>query len=169
MADIDRAAPLRFLTTAFEPEDWADVARIYRDGLATGFASFETEVPTWDDWDAAHLPALRYVAELDGGVVGWLAVSPTSRRECYRGVVEHSVYVDEAVRGRGVGLGLLGRLVADAPMHGIWTIQTSIIAENAASLALHEATGFRRVGRRERIAERDGAWHDTVLLELRLP
>jgi L-amino acid N-acyltransferase YncA len=153
---------------ALHPGDWPEVSRIYRDGLATGLASFETEVPAWEQWDAGHLPDLRYVAELDGAVAGWLAVSRVSRRECYRGVVEHSVYVDEGARGKGVGRELLGRLVAEAPSHGIWTIQTSIIAANEPSLALHRAAGFRSVGRRERIAQRDGVWHDTILLELRL-
>jgi L-amino acid N-acyltransferase YncA len=150
------------------PSDWEAVASIYADGLANGVASFETDVPSWDDWDAGHLGAARMVAERDGVVVGWLAVSPVSRRECYRGVVEDSVYVADEARGSGVGRALLERLVAEAPMHGFWTIQTSIIASNAASLALHAAVGFRVVGRRERIAQRDGAWHDTVLLELRL-
>ena len=150
-------------------EDWGSVARIYADGLATGVASFETAVPAWEDWDAGHLAALRLVAELDGAVAGWLAAAPVSRRDCYRGVVEHSVYVDGAMRGRGVGRALLERLVAEAPAHGIWTIQTSIIASNEPSLRLHESVGFRVVGRRERIAERDGVWHDTLLLELRLP
>ena len=150
-------------------EDWGSVARIYADGLATGVASFETAVPAWEDWDAGHLEALRLVAELDGAVAGWLAAAPVSRRDCYRGVVEHSVYVDGAMRGRGVGRALLERLVADAPAHGIWTIQTSIIASNEPSVRLHESVGFRVVGRRERIAERDGVWHDTLLLELRLP
>ena len=145
------------------------VARIYADGLATGVASFETAVPAWEDWDAGHLEALRLVAELDGAVAGWLAAAPVSRRDCYRGVVEHSVYVDGAMQGRGVGRALLERLVAEAPAHGIWTIQTSIIASNEPSLRLHESVGFRVVGRRERIAERDGVWHDTLLLELRLP
>ena len=154
---------------ALRPGDWPDVARIYADGLRTGLASFETDVPSWTDWDAAHLDALRFVAELGGRVAGWLAVAPTSRRECYRGVVEHSVYVDGPARGKGVGRALLGRLVDDAPQCGIWTIQPSIIAGNVASLALHDSVGFRVVGRRERIAERDGVWHDTVLLELRLP
>ena len=154
---------------ALKVEDWPEVGRIYADGLATGLASFETHVPSWQDWNAGHLEALRFVAELDGRVAGWLAVSPVSRRECYRGVVEHSVYVDEAARGNGVGRALLERLVDDAPAHGIWTIQTSIIAANEASLGLHASVGFRVVGRRERIAERDGIWHDTVLLELRLP
>jgi L-amino acid N-acyltransferase YncA len=154
---------------ALKVEDWPEVGRIYADGLATGLASFETHVPCWQDWDAGHLEALRFVAELDGRVAGWLAVSPVSQRECYRGVVEHSVYVDEAARGNGVGRALLERLVAEAPSNGIWTIQTSIIAANGPSLGLHASVGFRVVGRRERIAERDGRWHDTILLELRLP
>ena len=152
-----------------QPADWPAVARIYADGLATGVASFETDVPSWEEWDAGHHDAPRLVALDDGVVVGWLAVSPVSSRACYRGVVEHSVYVDEAARGRGVGRALLERLVVDAPTHGIWTIQTAIMAGNDASVALHEAVGFRVVGRRERIAQRDGVWHDAVLLELRLP
>ena len=150
-------------------EDWGSVARIYADGLATGVASFETDVPAWNDWDAGHLAALRLVAELDGAVAGWLAVAPVSRRDCYRGGVEHSVYVDGAMRGRGVGRALLERLVADAPARAIWTIQTAVIASNEPSVRLHQSVGFRVVGRRERIAERDGVWHDTLLLELRLP
>ena len=150
-------------------EDWADVARIYAAGLETGVASFETRVPSWEEWDAGHSEAPRLVAQADGAVTGWTAVSPVSRRACYRGVVEHSVYVDPEVRGRGLGRILLLRLLADAPSHGIWTIQTSIIASNETSLRLHEAVGFRVVGRRERIAQRDGVWHDTILLELRLP
>jgi len=145
------------------------VARIYADGLATGLASFETEVPSWDAWDAVHLPDPRLVAEQDGVVVGWLAVTSVSRRACYRGVVEHSVHVATEAHGRGIGKALLLRLLADAASHGIWTIQTSIIAGNAASVALHRAVGFRVVGRRERIAQRDGIWHDTILLERRLP
>ena len=149
--------------------DWPAIARIYAEGMATGDATFETEVPSWDAWDASHLPAPRLVAEVGGVVVGWLAVSPVSRRAVYRGVVEHSVYVTEAARGRGVGRALLAALVETAPSHGIWTIQTSIFEENAASVALHESAGFRLVGRRERIARLRGAWRDTLLLELRLP
>jgi L-amino acid N-acyltransferase YncA len=152
----------------FLPVDWPDVARIYAEGLASGVATFETDVPSWDAWDAAHLPAPRLVADRDGDVVGWVAVSPVSRRPAYRGVVEHSVYVDGRTRRSGVGRALLDALVAEAPRHGIWTIQTSIIDANEASLRLHEAAGFRVVGRRERIARLDGAWRDTLLLELRL-
>jgi L-amino acid N-acyltransferase YncA len=154
---------------ALVPSDWADVARIYGEGLATGVATFETELPSWETWNGAHLPAPRLVAARDGVVVGWVAVSPVSRRPAYRGVVEHSIYVDASVRRGGVGRTLLAALVADAPTHGIWTIQTSIIDSNEASLRLHETLGFRIVGRRERIAQLDGAWRDTLLLELRLP
>jgi L-amino acid N-acyltransferase YncA len=126
-------------------------------------------VPSWDAWDAVHLPAPRLVAQRDSRVVGWVAVTRVSRRPAYRGVVEHSVYVDRRARRSGVGKALLAALVTEAPRHGIWTIQTSILDANEASLRLHEAAGFRVVGRRERIAQRDGAWRDTLLLELRLP
>ena len=149
--------------------DWPDVARIYGGGLASGVATFETRVPSWETWDTTHLPAPRLVAERDGAVVGWVAVSRVSRRPAYSGVVEHSVYVDASARQSGVGRALLDALVAEAPRHGIWTIQTSIIDANEASLRLHQAAGFRVVGRRERIAQLDGVWRDTLLLELRLP
>ena len=152
-----------------ERSDWPEVARIYADGLGSGLATFETRLPSWDTWDAAHLPRPRLVAERDGAVVGWVAVSRVSRRPAYSGVVEHSVYVDGAVRRSGIGRALLEALAAEAPRHGIWTIQTSIIDANEASLRLHEAAGYRVVGRRERIAKLDGAWRDTLLLELRLP
>jgi L-amino acid N-acyltransferase YncA len=152
-----------------ERSDWPEVVRIYADGLASGLATFETRLPSWDTWDAAHLPRPRLVAERDGAVVGWVAVSRVSRRPAYSGVVEHSVYVDGAVRRSGIGRALLEALAAAAPRHGIWTIQTSIIDANEASLRLHEAAGYRVVGRRERIAKLDGAWRDTLLLELRLP
>jgi L-amino acid N-acyltransferase YncA len=149
--------------------DWPAVARIYAEGIATRVATFETDVPGWEAWDAAHLATPRLVADADGDVLGWIAVSPVSRRDAYRGVVEHSVYVAESARGRGVGRVLLEALVAAAAEQGIWTIQTSILEANAASIALHEAVGFRVVGRRERIARLGGEWRDTLLLELRLP
>jgi len=158
------AVALRELT----PDDWPAVADIYWDGMRTGLATFETEVPSWDVWDAAHLPQHRIVAELDGEVIGWAALSPASTRRCYAGVVENSVYVAEAARGRGVGRLLLERLIKQARLAGIWTIQTSIFPENRASLTLHERCGFRVVGTRERIAKRDGSWRDTVFLEVRL-
>jgi L-amino acid N-acyltransferase YncA len=147
-------------------EDWPCVAEIYWDGMRDGLATFETEVPSWEEWDDAH--PLRLVAELEGEVVGWAALSPASARRCYSGVAENSVYVARHVRGRGIGRALLEALVKRARLAGVWTIQTSIFPENRASLALHEACGFRVVGRRERIGKRDGLWRDTLLLEQRL-
>lgn len=158
-------AEIRVLT----PDDWPAVERIYAEGIATRLATFETVTPSWDEFDTGRLPGHRLVAVEDGEVVGWAALSPTSRRECYAGVVEHSVYVAEKARGRGIGRALLEALVASADRAGLWTIQTSIFPENGASLALHERVGFRVVGRRERIAQLDGAWRDTVLLERRSP
>ena len=148
--------------------DWPAVADIYAEGIATGSATFETEVPSWESWDASHLPVPRLVAVDAHAVIGWAAAARVSQRPCYRGVVEHSVYVASSHRGRGVGRALLVKLVAAAAEQGIWTIQTSVFATNEPSLALHRRCGFRDVGRRERIAQRDGIWHDTILLELRL-
>lgn len=150
-------------------EDWPAVERIYRDGIATGEATFETEPPSWEEFAASRLPAHGLVAVERGEVVGWAALSPTSGRACYAGVVEHSVYVAQSRRGRGIGKTLLEALVAGADAAGLWTIQTSIFPENEASVALHRALGFRVVGRRERIAQLDGVWRDTLLLERRSP
>ena len=133
-----------------------------RDGLAT----FETEVPSAEDWDAAH--PIRLVAERDGEIVGFAALSSASSRRCYAGVAENSVYVARHAQGEGVGRALLEKLVSRARLTGIWTIQCAIFPENRASLALHERCGFRVVGTRERIAKRDGIWRDTVFLERRL-
>jgi phosphinothricin acetyltransferase len=149
------------------PEDWPAVAVIYAQGVATGNATFETEVPSWERWDGTHLPAHRLVAELDGTVVGWTAVSPVSTRCAYAGVVEHSVYVDEAVRGRGVGRQLLAALSESTERAGIWTIQTGIFPENEPSLALHRSAGFRVLGVRERPGQLGGRWRDVVVLERR--
>jgi L-amino acid N-acyltransferase YncA len=149
--------------------DWPRVAAIWAEGIATGIATFETEPPSWSSFDAGRLPTGRFVAEHDDGVVGWAALSPVSSRPCYAGVAENSVYVAEAARGLGVGTALMAALVTAAVEAGIWTIQTSVFPENAASLALHERAGFRVVGRRERIAQLDGVWRDTLFLELRLP
>ena len=161
-------APPTVELRALLPDDWSAVADIYWDGMRSGLATFETEVPAWEEWDAAHLPGHRLVAELEGDVVGWAALSPISTRRCYAGVVENSVYVAEYARGRGIGRALLEALIAGARRAGFWTIQTSIFPENPASLALHQRCGFRVVGTRERIAKRDGIWRDTVFLEVRL-
>jgi L-amino acid N-acyltransferase YncA len=161
-------APPSVELRALTEDDWTAVAEIYWEGMRDGLATFATEVPSWEDWDAAHLAGHRIVAESLGEIVGWAALSPASSRRCYAGVAENSVYVSEEARGRGVGRALLRALISGARADGIWTIQTSIFPENRASLALHERCGFRVVGRRERIAKRDGIWRDTLFLERRL-
>ena len=150
-----------------EPGDWPAVRAIYEQGLATRQATFETKAPSWEEWDVGHLAEPRLVAEGDGEVIGWVALSPVSRRDCYAGVTEESVYVAESARGRGLGKALLTELVNRADAAGIWTIQTSIFPENVASIELHKRCGFRVVGTRERIAQLDGVWRDTMLLERR--
>lgn len=159
--------PAGFVVRTFAPADWPDVERIYAEGIATRMATFETVTPSWEEWDAAHLVAPRLVALLDGGMAGWAALSPVSRRVVYRGVAEVSVYVAGSARRRGVGRALLEALIERADAAGLWTLQATIFAENGPSIRLHEAAGFRLVGRRERIAQLDGRWLDTVLYERR--
>jgi phosphinothricin acetyltransferase len=151
------------------PEHWPGVAGIYEEGIATGDATFETEVPDWEAWDASHLPDHRIVALRGGEVVGWAAVSPVSDRCVYGGVVENSVYVAEAVRGQGVGRRLLEKLIESSEAAGIWTIQTGIFPENSGSIRLHERVGFEVVGRRKRLGKLRGEWRDVLLLERRSP
>ena len=150
------------------PEHWPEVRAIYEEGLATGDATFETEAPDWERWDASHLRACRLVAlAAVGRIAGWAALSPVSARRVYAGVAEVSVYVGEGFRGRGLGRVLLEALVQASEAEGLWTLQASIFPENVASVALHKACGFREVGRRERIGQLRGRWRDTILLERR--
>ena len=148
--------------------DWPEVEAIFRDGIATGNATFETSPPNYAEFDESHQVDHRLVATENGRVVGWALVSPTSDRDCYAGVVESSVYVSSGARGRGVGRVLMNALLASTDAAGIWTVQAAMFPENAASVALHESLGFRLVGRRERIARLDDVWRDTVLLERRV-
>ena len=159
------------------PADWPAVRRIYAEGIATGQATFETEAPGWDAWNRSHLPVCRLVARAAGNgnssgnnagpVLAWAALAPVSGRACYAGVAEHSIYVDAAARGRGIGKRLLGELARQSETAGIWTLQSSVFPENAASIAVHLACGFRILGRRKRVAMHNGVWRDTVIMERR--
>jgi L-amino acid N-acyltransferase YncA len=152
---------------ALEDGDWDAVRRIYAEGIATGNATFETETPTRRVLEGKWLPEHRWVAEVDGQVAGWAAITPVSDRACYAGVGETSVYVGDGLRGRGVGRSLLHRQVTAADSAGLWTLQTSVFPENPASIGLHHWAGFRTLAVRERIAKHHGVWRDTVLLERR--
>jgi len=156
-----------FVIEPMAPEDWEQVRAIYEEGIRSGNATFETSAPSWEQWDQAHLPFCRLVARRAGAVVGWAAVTPISARKAYAGVAEVSLYVSEKAQGKGVGTALQQELTRQSEAHGIWTLQGVVFAENAASLALLKKSGFREVGRRERISKLDGRWRDTILLERR--
>jgi len=150
-------------------DDWPRIREIYLEGIASGNATFETAAPPWEKWNAAHLAIGRLAARIGGDVAGWIALSPVSERCVYAGVAEVSVYVAAAARGRGVGKALLGAAIVDAEAAGIWTLQSGTFPENAASIALQKACGFREVGRRERLGKTGGRWRDVILLERRSP
>jgi L-amino acid N-acyltransferase YncA len=150
-----------------KPEHWPGVGRVYGEGIATGNATFETEVPSWEVWNSSHLAEHRFVALREDEVVGWAAVSPVSDRCVYGGVVENSVYVAEVARGQGIGQRLLEELIASTEAAGVWTIQTGIFPENEGSIRLHERVGFEVVGRRKRLGKLHGVWRDVLLLERR--
>lgn len=149
------------------PEDWGAVRAIYLEGIATGNSTFERSAPDWAAWDQGHLPCCRLVVRVGDEVLGWTALSAVSRRAVYAGVAEFSIYVAERARGRGMGAALLKALIDSSEREGIWTLQSGIFPENAASLALCRRCGFRVVGTRERIGSMDGRWRDVVLIERR--
>lgn len=151
------------------PGDWAQVKAIYLEGIATGHATFETDAPSWDVWDAAHLRFARLVGRDGQMISGWAALSPVSRRQAYAGVAEVSVYVAASHRNAGVGRALLDALIAESERNAIWMLQAVVFPENAATIALHLRCSFREVGRRERIGKLSGEWRDTILLERRSP
>jgi phosphinothricin acetyltransferase len=150
-----------------QTEDWEAVRAILCEGIATGHATFETVAPDWQEWNREHRPDCRLVAKIEGQVVGWAALSPVSGRCVYGGVAEASVYVANSARGQGVGTRLLQGLVEESERAGIWTLQGGIFPENAASLALHQACGFRTVGCRERLGKMQQVWRDVILVERR--
>jgi len=150
-------------------DDWESVRAIYIEGIKTGHATFETDAPNWERWDGAHLKIARLVARESNEVIGWAALSPVSTRRVYAGVAEVSVYVAARARGRGVGRQLLTALISESERCGVWTLQAGIFPENESSIALHEACGFRKSGRRERIGKLGDVWRDIILMERRSP
>jgi phosphinothricin acetyltransferase len=158
-----------FVIESMTADDWEQVRTIFEEGIRSGNATFETSAPAWEQWDQAHLPFCRLVARGGGTVVGWAALSPVSARKAYAGVAEASIYVSATVQGKGIGTALQEELTRQSEAHGIWTLQAVVFAENTTSLALLKKTGFREVGRRERISQLDGRWRDTILLERRSP
>ncbi|WPB91423.1 GNAT family N-acetyltransferase [Streptomyces malaysiensis] len=156
--------------TALTAEHADEVLAIYQLGIDEGNATFETAAPRWEAFDTARLVDHRHVAvDHDGRVLGWIAATKVSDRRAYAGVVEHSLYVHPAARGRGAGLALLDALIASTEAAGIWTIQSGVFPENTASLALHRRAGFRTIGTRERVGRHHGVWRDVVLIERRSP
>ncbi|QQL49159.1 GNAT family N-acetyltransferase [Mucilaginibacter ginkgonis] len=147
--------------------DWPSVKEIYLKGMATDNATFQTEAPSWEDWDSSHLNFGRLAAEIDGTVVAWAALSPVSSRCVYAGVAEVSVYVDPAFAAIGIGSAILSQLITASESNGIWTLQSGIFPENTGSIRIHEKNGFRFVGRREKIGKMNGIWRDTLLFERR--
>ncbi|MBV9210756.1 MAG: N-acetyltransferase [Acidobacteria bacterium] len=158
---------MSFVIDKMSAEDWEQVRTVYLEGIATGHATFETQAPTWEQWDARHLPYSRLVAREGETIKGWAALSPVSSRHVYAGVAEISVYVGKNHRGEGVGKALLEALISDSENNGIWSLQAGIFPENSRSITMHKQCGFREVGKRERIGKMNGIWRDTVLLERR--
>lgn len=150
-----------------EPKDSEAVTNIYKLGIDTGVATFETEIPSWSKWDNSHLKTCRFAAWSDNKIVGWAALSPVSDRCVYGGVAEVSVYVDPAFSGKGIGEQLMNRLIRESENEGIWTLQSGIFRENEASIYLHQKVGFRQIGYREKIGKRNGVWHDNIIMERR--
>jgi len=149
--------------------DWEAVSRIYKEGIETKTATFQQDVPDYDEWNNEHMKPCRFVAiNLAGEVLGWAALTPVSTRCVYQGVAEVSVYVTPHAKGKGIGKALLLQLIEASEQHSIWTLQSSIISSNKASIHLHEKCGFRLIGYREKIAkDMDGLWQNIVLLERR--
>lgn len=150
-----------------QQSDWEAVATIYGEGIATGYATFEKSIPTYEEWDKAHLKSCRIIAVEHNTILGWAALSPVSSRCVYGGVAEVSVYVDKGHTGKGVGKQLMLELISRSEKNGYWTLQSGIFPENERSIALHKKVGFRYLGTRERVGRLDGIWKDNLLFERR--
>lgn len=147
--------------------DCTRILEIYKMGLATKNATFETKVPSWADWDKKHHKHSRFVYTNNNTILGWAALTPVSSRKVYEGVTEVSIYVDTSYLGKGIGSKLMNVLVKSSEEFGIWTLYSSIFPENTATIKLHKKNGFRVIGTREKIAQLDNKWRDTIILERR--
>lgn len=157
-----------FTVENMKASDWQQVSQIYLEGINTGIATFQSDIPGWDEWDRGHIDTCRLVAKVDDTVLGWVTLSPVSSRCAYAGVAEVSIYTGEKYKRMGIGEALLNELILLSEYNGFWTLQAGIIKENAASRELHKKCGFREIGVRERVGKMpDGKWHDVVLMERR--
>jgi L-amino acid N-acyltransferase YncA len=148
-------------------EDWTPVAAIYKQGIETWNATFQKDIPTWEEWDSGHLKTCRIIACIDNEIAGWAALSLVSSRTIYAGVAEVSIYISNQYKGQRVGTGLMETIISESEKEGFWTLQAGIFPENLASLKLHENLGFRKIGYREKIGKMNNVWRDTILLERR--
>ncbi|WP_299246068.1 GNAT family N-acetyltransferase [uncultured Aquimarina sp.] len=151
----------------FNQSDWSDISRIYKEGIATGMATFETQVPDWNQWDQSHIKSCRLKAVINNQIVGWAALAPTSKRDVYKGVVEVSIYITSKSRNLGIGKLLLAKLIEESEQKGFWTLQAGIFSNNTASIKLHTSLGFRIIGYREKIGKLKDIWYDNTILERR--
>jgi len=152
---------------SLEKQDWLRVSEIYALGIATGNATFQEEIPSWEDWDNNHIKSCRILVEKDKKIIGWAALSAVSSREVYKGIAEVSVYIDPKYSGQKIGVSLLHQLIHASEKQGFWTLQAGIFPENIGSLKIHEKLGFRTIGKRVKVGKMKGIWRDTVLIERR--
>ncbi|MHA7055785.1 N-acetyltransferase family protein [Aquimarina sp. M1] len=151
----------------FNQSDWSDISRIYKEGIDTGIATFETTVPVWEQWNRSHIKSCRLKAVINKEIVGWTALTPISKREVYKGVAEVSIYITSKYQNFGIGKLLLANLIEQSEKEGFWTLQAGIFSENKASIILHSALGFRIIGYREKIGKLNQKWYDNTILERR--
>ena len=159
---------MNYIIEEMQPDDWKAVGQIYWEGILTKNATFQNEVPTWKEWDENHLETCRYVAKYQGSIIGWVALSPISKRPVFKGVAEDSIYIKDGYKGQGVATNLMKCLIEQSEAEGIWTLEAKIFPENKESIALHEKFGFKSVGIRDKIGQMvSGEWRDIVVMERR--
>ncbi len=152
---------------AFNEKDWQDIAKIYKEGIDTGIATFETKIPKWEQWNQAHIQSCRLKAVLNNEIIGWVALAPVSTRDVYKGVAEVSIYITSNRRNLGVGKLLLTKLIKESEQNGFWTLQAGIFSINNTSIHLHTSLGFRVIGYREKVGKLSNTWYDNTILERR--